>query len=89
MIKTNYSLWGKHQPKDVWGDKYYEAEYFDAVWEHRNTWYQIATMLASDDLATRNEAKQLMEDLTTTDDYGNSSPKLPMTLTEWNFLHGH
>lgn len=84
MIKTKYSLWGKHQPKNVWGDEYHEKEYFDVIWEHRNMWYQIATMLASDDIESHSIAKKLMEELTVVDNYGHSSPKLPMTLTEWN-----
>lgn len=88
MTKKIFSLWGKHQPKDVWGDKYHEAEYFDALWQDRNEWFEIAMMLTNSDPISNAKAKEWIATKTAPDKWNNTSPRIPLTLSEWNTTQG-
>lgn len=84
MTKKIFSLWGKHQTKNVWGDEYHEKEYFDAIWQDRNEWFEIAMMLANGDSSSQVKAKEWVVRKTAPDMWNNSSPKYVMPLSEWN-----
>lgn len=88
VTKRKFCLWGKHQARNVWGDEYYEKEYFDAVWDDRNEWYEIAKLLASDVVDDNMKGLDLMKGKVVPDSWGHSSPSYPMLLSEWNAIQG-